>query len=60
MSDQFVILTGASRGMGAAIADQLLDAGHVLFCMSRHRNEVLAAKAAAAGVRCEQWEIDLA
>ena len=60
MTPQLFILSGTSRGMGAAIAEQLLDAGHVLLCMARHTNERLAAKATAAGARCEQWEIDLA
>ncbi|MBC7483894.1 MAG: SDR family NAD(P)-dependent oxidoreductase [Rhizobacter sp.] len=57
---ELFILTGASRGMGAAMADQLLDAGHRLLCMSRHRNAALDAKAAARGRPCEQWQIDLA
>ena len=63
MQKELFILTGASRGMGAAIAGHLLEAGHVLLCMSRHRNDALAARAGAAsasGARCEQWEIDLA
>ena len=60
MSAQLFVLTGASRGMGAAIAEQLVDAGHVLLCMSRHRSDALATKAGATGARCEQWQIDLA
>ena len=60
MTSRLFILTGASRGMGAAMADQLVVAGHVLLCLSRHRNEALAAKAEASGARCEQWEVDLA
>jgi len=53
------ILTGASRGMGLAMAGQLLDAGHDLLCISRKTTEALAARAAAAGVACEQWPQDL-
>lgn len=60
MTNALFILTGASRGMGAAIADQLLAPGHLLLCISRHRNDALAAKAEAAGARCEQWALDLA
>lgn len=60
MATRLFILTGASRGMGAAMADHLLVPGHVLLCMSRHRNQALAATADASGARCEQWEIDLA
>jgi NAD(P)-dependent dehydrogenase (short-subunit alcohol dehydrogenase family) len=54
------ILTGASRGMGLAMAQQLLAEGHDLLCISRKPNETLAAQAAAAGRDCEQWAQDLA
>jgi NAD(P)-dependent dehydrogenase (short-subunit alcohol dehydrogenase family) len=54
------ILTGASRGMGFAMAQQLLAARHDLLCISRHMNDALAAQAAQAGRRCEQWPQDLA
>ena len=54
------ILTGASRGMGLAIAQQLLAQGHDLLCISRRPTETLAAQAAAAGRVCEQWPQDLA
>ncbi|MCZ8253195.1 MAG: SDR family NAD(P)-dependent oxidoreductase [Hylemonella sp.] len=54
------ILTGASRGMGLAMAQQLLQAGHHLLCISRQTNEALAAQARAAGLRLEQWSQDLA
>jgi benzil reductase ((S)-benzoin forming) len=53
------ILTGASRGMGLALAQQLLAAGHDLLCISRKTNDALAEQAAAAGRRCEQWPQDL-
>ncbi len=54
------ILTGASRGMGLAIAQQLVQPSHVLVGISRRSNDALAAQAAAAGVKLEQWEQDLA
>src|SRR6478752_6907629 len=54
------VLTGASRGMGLAMAQQLLAAGHDLLCIARKPDEDLAARAAAAGRRCEQWAQDLA
>lgn len=64
MKPQLFILTGASRGMGAALADQLFEAGHTLLCLSRQTNGALAAKAAsrsaASSASCEQWAIDLA
>jgi NAD(P)-dependent dehydrogenase (short-subunit alcohol dehydrogenase family) len=54
------ILTGASRGMGLAMAQQLLAAGHDLLCIARKPDEGLAAQAKAAGRHCEQWAQDLA
>lgn len=54
------ILTGASRGMGLAIAQQLLQPGAVLLCISRQRNHALQAQAEAAGAVLEQWSADLA
>ena len=57
---QLHVLTGASRGMGAAMAAQLLAPGNRLLCISRRSDAALAAQAAAAGVVCEQWAMDLA
>lgn len=54
------ILTGASRGLGAAIAEQLLQRGGVLLTMSRHPDQTLIATASDAGALLEQWAIDLA
>ena len=54
------ILTGASRGMGLAMAQQLLAAGHDLLCISRKTNDDLQARAQAAGRQLEQWPQDLA
>ncbi|HWL74954.1 MAG TPA: SDR family NAD(P)-dependent oxidoreductase [Burkholderiaceae bacterium] len=54
------ILTGASRGLGAAMAEQLLQRGSALLTMSRRRNQSLDAKAAETNTPLEQWEIDLA
>lgn len=51
------ILTGASRGMGLAMAEQLLQAGHHLVCISRQANALLVAP---AGSTLEQWQVDLA
>jgi benzil reductase ((S)-benzoin forming) len=59
MTRHLTILTGASRGMGLAMAEQLLDAGHDLLCISRHRNDALGLRATRAGRRCEQWAQDL-
>ncbi len=53
------ILTGASRGMGAAMAEQLLQPDRTLLCISRRANPQLAAQAAAVGTTLEQWTLDL-
>jgi len=54
---RLVILTGASRGMGLAMAEQLLDAGAHLLCIARKPDASLQARAPG---RCEQWPHDLA
>jgi NAD(P)-dependent dehydrogenase (short-subunit alcohol dehydrogenase family) len=60
MTRSLTILTGASRGMGLAMAQQLVARGHELLCISRKINDDLAAQAQAAGLPCEQWTQDLA
>ena len=60
MTTSLTIVTGASRGMGLALARQLLDAGHDLLCISRKTNDALAAHAQARGRTLEQWPQDLA
>ena len=60
MRRQLYILTGASRGMGAAMAALLLRTDHLLLCISRHRNEALGLQATAVGAQCHQWALDLA
>jgi benzil reductase ((S)-benzoin forming) len=59
MQKHLYILTGGSRGMGLAIAHQLLQAGHELICISRHANEGLAAAAKKAEASLSQWTQDL-
>ncbi|HEV7912234.1 MAG TPA: SDR family NAD(P)-dependent oxidoreductase, partial [Albitalea sp.] len=59
MTSQLYILTGASRGLGAAMAEQLLQADATLLCISRHVNVSLAAHADAAPASLEQWSRDL-
>lgn len=60
MSQHLYILTGASRGMGLAMARQLLEPGHSLVCISRQANAELAQAARAADVPLTQWTQDLA
>jgi benzil reductase ((S)-benzoin forming) len=59
MTTQLYILTGASRGMGLAIAQQLLTPGNSLLCISRHANEALATAAHHKQVQLVQWTHDL-
>ena len=58
-TSHLTILTGASRGMGLAMAEQLLDAGHALLCISRKTSDALAARAQSRGALLEQWPHDL-
>jgi benzil reductase ((S)-benzoin forming) len=60
MGNHLTIITGASRGMGLAMAQQLLDAGHDLLCLARRHNDQLGQRAARERRRCEQWPVDLA
>ena len=60
MSTHLYILTGASRGMGLAMAEQLLQSGNTLLCISRRSNDALAAQAQAHGAQLLQWQADLA
>jgi NAD(P)-dependent dehydrogenase (short-subunit alcohol dehydrogenase family) len=60
MHQHLYILTGASRGMGLAMAQQLLQKGNALLCISRHVNPDLAAAAQKANAALTQWTHDLA
>ena len=53
------VLTGASRGLGAAIAERLIAPGVVLLCISRLPHPQLTRRARNAGARAEQWRRDL-
>ena len=59
MKKHLTVLTGASRGMGLALAEQLLAPDTLLLCISRHANDALAAQAAACGAELLQWQADL-
>lgn len=60
MSTHLFIITGASRGMGLAMAQQLLAPNHHVLCISRHHNPSLQDQAQSHGHRLEQWAVDLA
>ena len=60
MKQHLTIVTGASRGMGFAMAQQLLQSGHILLCISRKTNDALAELAARTdGATLTQWALDL-
>ena len=61
MKKHLSIVTGASRGMGLALAEQLLSAGHTLLCISRKTHEPLREKLSRTGdAELTQWPLDLA
>src|SRR4029453_7894699 len=53
------VLTGASRGLGAALAEQLLAPDVHLLTLSRQPDESLTTRARASGALLEQWAIDV-
>jgi len=53
------LITGASRGLGHAMAEQLLQAGHMVLGISRRQDPQLAVLAQTAGTELIQWEQDL-
>ena len=53
------IITGASRGLGLAIAKQLLAQGHRLLTIQRTPNAGLPKLASHAPEMLEQWSVDL-
>jgi NAD(P)-dependent dehydrogenase (short-subunit alcohol dehydrogenase family) len=53
------VLTGASRGLGLALAHALLAPDHILLCLSRQPDDGLDRAASACGAHLEQWVQDL-
>jgi NAD(P)-dependent dehydrogenase (short-subunit alcohol dehydrogenase family) len=60
MKQHLTIITGASRGLGLAMAMQRLTPGSTVLCISRRINDELARHAHATGASLEQWAKDLA
>jgi NAD(P)-dependent dehydrogenase (short-subunit alcohol dehydrogenase family) len=60
MTTSLTILTGASRGLGRAMAAQLLDRGGHLLTLQRRPDASLDAVAREHGATLEQWATDLA
>ncbi len=54
------IVTGSSRGLGAALVHRLIQPGHRILGIARRTNPMLQVRADAAGVLLEQWALDLA
>ncbi|MBO9330569.1 short-chain dehydrogenase [Achromobacter sp. HZ01] len=59
MSDTIAILTGASRGIGAAMARGLARPGTRLITLARREDPELAEYARAQGAQLEQLSVDL-
>ena len=59
MQTHLSIITGSSRGLGAALVAQRLLPGHRVLGIARQTNPALQAQADAAGVPLEQWPLDL-
>jgi len=58
-ANHLYIVTGASRGLGAALAQALLTPGNRLVCVARGDNPALERAAAAAGVTLDWHRQDL-
>jgi benzil reductase ((S)-benzoin forming) len=59
MTTHLFIITGASRGMGFCLAEQLLAPTHQLLCISRHISSDLATAAQRVGGGLQQLASDL-
>ncbi len=56
---ELYIVTGASRGLGRALVEQLIAPDRVLLTISRRPDHALAAAATTKGALLEQWALDL-
>lgn len=57
---EVAVVTGASRGLGAAIAERLLSPTRRLVCVARSGNDRLSAAAQASGARLDYRHCNLA
>ena len=58
-ASHLTVITGASRGLGRAMAEQLLQAGHTVLGIARKPSPELAEAPKAGGAELTQWEQDL-
>jgi len=56
----FALVTGASRGLGEALACELIDRGIALATVARHDNPLLQERSDATGIAVSQLRADLA
>ncbi|WP_338045674.1 (S)-benzoin forming benzil reductase [Paenibacillus antarcticus] len=56
---KYFIITGTSRGIGEALANQLLSEHHHIFCISRAVNELLIERAREMNVKLSYCPFDL-
>lgn len=54
-----IIITGTSRGIGEALANQLLDKNHHLICISRTTNQQIIDQAQERNCRIDYFNYDL-
>ncbi|MFP4165004.1 MAG: (S)-benzoin forming benzil reductase [Chitinispirillaceae bacterium] len=55
----YAVVTGTSRGLGEALANEFLLRGTHLFCISRHKNESLVSRAEKMNVPLDYFTFDL-
>jgi benzil reductase ((S)-benzoin forming) len=53
------IITGTSRGIGEALARQLMHPDHIVVCISRNKNPRLHVEAVAKGCQVHDYDLDL-
>lgn len=59
MKHDYYIITGTSRGIGEAIARQLMTQGNVLYCISRNQNPGLTTEAYVKKLNIHDIPLDL-
>jgi len=60
MTQDLAIVTGHSRGLGAALTDALLQRGHRVLGLSRGAHADVSGRRLPEGAALEEWAVDLA